>query len=226
MSRCRNRRDILSRCVARLTAKATYVDQPWVERAVCQPPEKIAKCMVSNSSPFGLEPTVPETGWVKPGETYELLSGRLGDIAVVCFGGYRTDDGDFTPTVMGVRRHIFAEPAATMEGLDVSLDIPLKKTMRLRMMDPPTWPGGLHDPAITISLDLGSDGAIPMTRALMPAGENVAGSASGRQAPGRHLRCGYFFYSRIQAMTPTKLPVPTVDIGNPGSLRDAATRLR
>ena len=171
------------------------------------PGEKIAKCMVSNSSPFGLEPTVPETGWVKPGETYELLSGRLGDIAVVCFGGYRTDDGDFTPTVMGVRRHIFAEPAATMAGLDVSLDIPLKKTMRLRMMDPPTWPGGLHDPAITISLDLGSDGAIPMTRALMPAGDNTwLAPRQVAKLQGDIYDASYFFYSRIQAMTPTKLP--------------------
>jgi hypothetical protein len=200
----------LASCVAPADCPDGYVCAPAMGGTRCLPApgQKIAKCMVSNSSPFGLEPAVPPEGaWVTPGGSYELLSGRLGDIAVVCFGGYMDLDEQFTPTVMGVRRHVFAEPAAIMTGLDVSLNIPLKKTMRLRIMDPPSWPGGLHDPAITLSLDLGSDGAIPMSRSLISAGSDtwLAPRQVGK-LQGAIYDATYFFYSRIQATTPTKLP--------------------
>ena len=181
-------------------------------RCMPAPGEKVAQCFVSNGSVFSTAPTVPDTGWVPPGGSYELPSGRLGDLAVVCLGGYRDAAGTFTPTVLGVRRHIFTEPGALMEGLDVTLNHPLDRTLRLRMLDPPTWPTGVLPPSVTVSLDLGADGAIPFTRTLLP------GSASGGDAntwlsphqlgalKGELYDATYFLYATIQADTSTTMP--------------------
>lgn len=176
-------------------------------RCLPAPGEKIAKCMISNTSPFSTEPTVPETGWVKPGGTYELPSGRLGELAIVCFGGYRDDELNFTPTMLGVLRHVFVDAGQTYEDLDVQLTHPLDRTFRLRLADPPTWPSGVDPPTVTISLDLGPDGAIPFTRPLIDAGDHTwlasrqLGELAGDLYDGQ-----YFFYSTLSASTLTKTP--------------------
>lgn len=199
----------LMACLETADCPEGYMCGPAMGGTRCMPApgEKIAKCMISNSSPFATEPPIVDSGWVEPGGYYELPSGRLGDLAVVCFGGYLAEGDVFTPTVMGVRRHVFAEPAAIMTGLDVSLNIPLKKTLRLRMMDPPTWPGGVEDPSVTLSLDLGSDGAIPMSRTLIFAGDDtwLAPRQVGK-LEGNLYDATYFFYTRIYAKTQMKQP--------------------
>ncbi len=181
-------------------------------RCMPAPGEKVAQCFVSNGSVFSTAPTVPDTGWVSPGGSFELPSGRLGDLAVVCLGGYRDAAGTFTPTVLGVRRHVFAEPGAVMEGLDVTLDHPLDRTLRLRMLDPPTWPTGVLAPSVTLSLDLGADGAIPFTRALLPSAAS-GGDAHTWLAPhqlsalaGDLYDATYFLYATMQADTATTMP--------------------
>lgn len=169
-------------------------------RCLPSPGERVAYCNVSSTSLFGYEYPIPDTGWVSPGGTYELDSRRLGDIAVYCFGGYRSADGVFTPTVFGVRRHIFAMAGALHEGLDVELSHPLRRTFRLRLMDPPTWPTGVLPPNIVISLDLGADGVVPFSRRYLDAGDDIWLAPRQLAAlSGSVYDARYFLYTTIQA---------------------------
>ncbi|MCA9513467.1 MAG: hypothetical protein KC635_00835, partial [Myxococcales bacterium] len=169
-------------------------------RCLPSPGERAAYCNVASTSLFGYEYPVPATGWVVPGGTYVLDSQTLGDLAVYCFGGYRTADGVFTPTILGVRRHIEATPGATLTGLDVELKYPLQRTFRLRLQDPPTWPTGLEPPDVVISLDLGADGVIPFSRDLIPV-DDLTYLAPHQLArlSGDLYDANYFFYTTLQA---------------------------
>ncbi len=176
-------------------------------RCLPSPGEKIARCFVAPQSVFATDGYTPPTGWVGPGQTYELPSGRLGELAIVCFGGYRDQLGLFTPTVLGVRRHVFAASGAIMEDLDVTLQYPLKRTFRLRLDDPPTWPGGMMNPSVTISLDMGSDGVIPFTRPLVDGGDGLWLAPRQLAALGGELHdASYFLYTTLSAATPMQLP--------------------
>lgn len=169
-------------------------------RCLPSPGERAAYCNVASTSPFGYEYPVPATGWVGPGGTYLLDSQTLGDLAVYCFGGYRAADGTFTPTVLGVRRHVEATPGAILTGLDVELRYPLQRTFRLRLQDPPTWPTGLMPPSVVISLDLGADGVIPMSRALIPTGpDTYLAPRQLARLTGDLYDASYFFYTTLQA---------------------------
>jgi len=164
------------RCVA---ACATDVDCPVGYRcgastdgARCLPSAGVpaAYCNVSSTSLFGYEYPVQNSGWVDAEGRYDIDAMRIGELAIYCFGGYRTDVGVFTPTIMGVRRHLFAGSGERFEDVDVALDHPLERSFRLRMMDPPPWSTGLQTPQVVVSLDLGADGVIPFSRTLVPAG--------------------------------------------------------
>jgi len=196
-------------CLAPTDCPEGYACTPTLqgERCLPAPGEKVAKCILSNQSGYSLEPPVQEGGWVEPYGSYELISGRLGELAVICFGGYRDSTGQFTPTVMGVRRHIFAESDTITEGLDVTLDHPLDRTFRLRMMDPPRWPTGVQPPSVTISLDLGPDGWIPFSRELIDAGNDTwLATRQLSRLTGELYGSKFQFYTQLRADTPTLMP--------------------
>ena len=144
-------------------------------RCLPSPGIRRAYCNVSSTSLFGYEYPIPARGWVDEANTFELDSRRLGELAIYCFGGYQSPQGVFLPTVMGVRRHVFATSAAVMENLDVALDMPLSRAFRFRLQDPPTWSTGLQPPSLVISLDLGPDGIIPFSRTLVPVDQPAGG---------------------------------------------------
>ncbi|MDP6945767.1 MAG: hypothetical protein QF464_16570, partial [Myxococcota bacterium] len=182
-----------------------------VTRCMPSPGEKIAKCGVTPRSVFSQDIYPPETGWVHVGETYELPSTRLGELAVVCYGGYRASNGVFTATALGVRRHVYATAGATIEGLDVLLTHPLDRTFRLRVLDAPAWPDGNQDPAITLSIDLGADGAIPMTRPVFGGADDqwrVARQLG--ELSGELYDASYAIYARISANTQDGTPTSYV----------------
>jgi hypothetical protein len=172
------------------------------------PGELIARCGVSAKSPFYTDIQSPvEGGWVSVGGTYTFPSTRLAELAVVCFGGWRDLTGSFTPVVMGVRRNIVALSGVEMTGLDVQLSHPLKRTFRLQLMDPPTWPEPLKPIALTTSLDLGSDGAIPFTRPVIPQPDGTLHLP--RQLASLEGNLGdatYFFYTTLRVDDPSYYP--------------------
>ena len=179
-----------------------------VARCMPDPGERIARCGVSAKTVFSTDVYTPPTGWVGVGEHFQIQSTRLGDLAIVCWGGYRTPQGIFTPTAMGVRRHVHALSAQVLEDLDVELSHPLREIFRLRLMSPPTWTGGLNTPAVTISIDLGSDGAIPMTRSLVEGEDGLLLAPHQVSALDGDLYDGtYSFYSSVSADSATGYPV-------------------
>ncbi|MGB0589432.1 MAG: IPT/TIG domain-containing protein [Myxococcota bacterium] len=178
-----------------------------VTRCMPSPGEKIARCGVSASSVFSQDIYPPLTGWVSVGETYVVPSTRLGEVAVVCFGGYRSESGTFTATALGVRRHVYAMAGAIMDDLDVVLSHPLDKAFQFRVLDPPTWPDGVQSPQITLSIDLGADGAIPMTRPTYGGADDIWRVARQLgELSGDLYDASYAVYARISAETPTNQP--------------------
>ncbi len=114
-------------------------------------------------------PTIPDVFSMSPDltppmvpMTYELTT-HPGEFAIVCIGGYEDDvTGVFTPTAMGVRRHVFAQPDTVLDEQDVRLDIPLTRTLRIRLDGAPTGSllTDLH--RVSVFLDFGSDGVFLM----------------------------------------------------------------
>jgi len=171
------------------------------------PGEKRAQCGVSASSVFSQNIYPPASGWVGIGETFEIPSTRLGEVAIVCYGGYESATGVFTATALGVRRHVYAMAGEFIDGLDVTLSHPLDTTFEFRVLEAPTWPQGVQTPSITLSLDLGPDGAIPMTRTVYGGDNNIwrAPRQLG-ELSGDLYDASYTVYARISADTPTSQP--------------------
>ncbi len=87
------------------------------------------------------------------------VSTRPGDIAVYCVGGFMKD-GHFQPLAMGVARHVAVQPGQLVAGVEVPLNIPLDRTLNLRVLDLPDATGQPMLDTADYYLHLGSDGAI------------------------------------------------------------------
>lgn len=167
-------------------------------RCLPSPGIKRAYCNISAPSLFGYEYPLQASGWIDADANWSLDSRRLGEIAIYCFGGYQDESGVFTPTVMGVVRNFFAPPGGNISGIEVELSHPLKRSFRLRLQDPPTWPTGLADPTVAISLDLGPDGVIPFSRALVSVGDNTFVAPHQLSSLGEELyNANYFLYTTL-----------------------------
>ncbi len=120
--------------------------------------KRMAHCEVSKTS-FYMSPFSTTQGQIIDSTYTYQLDSRLGEVAVVCLGGWEDlDTGEFHPTAMGVKRHINVAPDADLTNQDITLDIPLTRELRLRLDDPPSFDeyGGVYK--ISVFLDLGSDG--------------------------------------------------------------------
>lgn len=109
------------------------------------------------------------------GYSYAINTG-FGEMAIVCFGGYKkvgsllsADDGasmfNFTPTVMGVKRHLFVGPGENPKDIHIKLNIPLSRKANLRFDTLHKWPianGAYIGTFARAYLSLGSDGVMTM----------------------------------------------------------------
>ncbi len=125
--------------------------------------EKAVRCQLSTSSIYSYQGTndVDEAIPSEDGKkmTYGLSETRLGEVAIVCLGGWvDSDTGEFHPLTMGVKRHVNIAPGAELKDQNIWLNIPLTRTLRMRMDDPPAFDeyGGSY--RVTAYLDFGSDG--------------------------------------------------------------------
>jgi hypothetical protein len=105
------------------------------------------------------------------------LTTKPGEQAIVCFGGYLdtnevTGASTFVPLRMGVRRHVFAEPGSPIDAQDIRLDIPLDRTLRVRLDNAPTEEGEANHHGVDIFLDFGADGVFRMPQRGFAIGEN------------------------------------------------------
>ena len=146
-------------------------------RCVPHPGRRQVRCFVSATSLFSGIPLSADENTldVDAGESTFALSGtRLGDIAVYCIGGaYKVVGGEprFRPVVMGVERHAFVLPGQSRQegstpvdptAVDVTLDIPLTRSVDVVVEAPPLAPEGPHRAEVKAWIDLGSDGYIPL----------------------------------------------------------------
>ena len=125
--------------------------------------EKAVRCQLSTSSIYSylgsndVVEGIPSADGKKM--AYGLSNTRLGEVAIVCLGGWAdADTGEFHPLTMGVKRHVNIAPGADLKDQNIWLNIPLTRTLRLRMDDPPAFDeyGGSY--RVTAYLDFGSDG--------------------------------------------------------------------
>jgi len=101
------------------------------------------------------------------------ISSRLDELAIQCVGGYvETATNQFVPTVLGVRRHVFPIEAQVLEGQDVRLDIPLTRTLAVRLDHPQKYFPSNFGGTLRVGawLNLGSDGYVVLADYLSQGG--------------------------------------------------------
>ncbi len=140
-----------------------------------------AECHVSNSSYMQSPPAVQVGGVIDLASSereFALVGTRLGEVAVYCLaGGYReTSEGPvFKPVLLGVARHRSVLPGAADGGtptppteVDIVLDIPLTSTVDVYFGRQPLAASGPNETLLFASIDLGSDGFIPLAGQRAP----------------------------------------------------------
>lgn len=144
-------------------------------QCVPSPGEKEVWCGTTKSNIFAYDsdpnevepPTaeisgLPITGFTGGDPSY-LIATPPGEYAVICFGGYidtQVSPKVFTPTVMGVRRHAFAAPGETVFSQDIKLDIPLTRSLDVRLDGAPLSSANYH--MVDTFIDFGADGVFRM----------------------------------------------------------------
>lgn len=128
-----------------------------------EPGRKTAICKATQPDIF--------TEGVDPGEGSEV-NAQLeysilvlpGDMAIVCLGGFRDAfTNEFKPYAMGVRRHVHVNPAEEVKGIDVLIDLPMDRSFRIYLDNPPKGPAGPDFNYALIYYDFKSDGVFPDT---------------------------------------------------------------
>ena len=159
------------------------------------------KCNTSQRSFFGSNPT-PGPGEIVDLQTYEYsINARLGEVTVYCVGGYyHPYNNSFIPVVMGINEHNFVTIGTGITDVDVTLNIPLTKTLRARVYEMPEHEAGIKPPVFNIKVDIGAEGWIPFNK--LPTysdGELVyfAGYPESLKPFGKDT--SYTFYSVVQA---------------------------
>jgi len=136
----------------------------------CVPPagERAVNCEITRTSIYigwGVDdgPT-----WLSPTDpVYDFVDTRLGEVAVVCYGGYNeAGTGQFIPLAMGVKRHVMIGPGETIEDQNIYLGIPLTRELRLRMDHPPLFEPGDGYYRVRAYLDFGSDGVADLRQGI------------------------------------------------------------
>lgn len=132
---------------------------------------RTARCQVTMPDVFSMV-EVPPTPTNSEG-VYSF-STSPGEYAVVCLGGVEDDvTRVFTPLVMGVRRHVFAQPGTSVSGQDVVLDIPLTRDLRIRLDGAPVGRPKTELHTAQVFVNLGADGVFLMPQEGAGIDQNV-----------------------------------------------------
>ena len=130
-------------------------------QCVPSPGPRSARCSVTLPDVFSGSSGASFLTPADPQGVYSLTS-RPGEYAVVCLGGYEDELGTFFPTMMGVRRHVFAVPGDLVAQQDVVLDIPLNRDLRVRLDDAPLGDERTALHTVDVFVDFGADGVYRM----------------------------------------------------------------
>lgn len=159
------------------------------------------------------------------------ISSRLDELAIQCVGGYvENGSGNFVPTVLGVRRHVFPKSAETLENQDVRLDIPLTRTLPVRLDHPQHYfPSNLGGTLrVGAWLNLGSDGYVVLQDFMSQGGmAGVTGVVDDLNLlfqpldlPKEMTDASYTYYARAEFGGTGNVPITATmhdDIRDPGN---------
>ena len=95
------------------------------------------------------------------GFKYKIFARPAGLAVYALVGLERTDNGQFTPYVMGLARDVVTSPGEENENVDVVMDISLDRELAVMLRDyPPPEPGGPSEFRVRAHVDLGGEGVI------------------------------------------------------------------
>lgn len=132
---------------------------------------RTARCQVTMPDVFSVVqvPLTPTNS-----EGVYSFSSDPGEYAVVCLGGVEDDlTGIFRPLIMGVRRHVFAQPGTAVANQDVVLDIPLTRDLRIRLDGAPVGRPKTELHTAQVFVNLGADGVFLMPQEGRGIDQNV-----------------------------------------------------
>lgn len=246
-----------SRCLADCTQKdvchkgfACFADSSAPGSKFCKPSMGIRKVFCATSL-RDIDSTNPPPGKQAPTGPGALpypsvavdettggfeISSRLDELAIQCVGGFvDTETKKFVPTLLGIRRHVFPKPGETMTGLDVKLDIPLRRTLSLRLDHPQAFYPGNQGGTLRIGawLELGSDGYVRLHDHLAVGTQNgITGVANDVALPYQPLglpkdltETSYTYYARAEFGTNAESPPLTATL-HPDVVAPGDTNLR
>jgi hypothetical protein len=108
------------------------------------------------------------------GGDYEIVVLRVGTVAVYAeLGDFNPETQDIIPRKIGIARNVAVAIATITEGLNISLDIDLDQTTRIRLDDPPEQKPGPSINAVFPFLNLASEGVIPFPPTAVFGGGDV-----------------------------------------------------
>ncbi len=168
---------------------------------------KRARCELSTTSIYS---TMYQDGFVVVDEEakFKLNDTRLGEVAIICLGGWEDPDTlEFHPLAMGVKRHVNIAPGVHVADQNIWLNIPLTRSLRLRMDDPPRFEdfGGYYQ--VTPFLDFGSDGIFRLPgsfEGLVP--EDVVLTSLPEALAGDIYDASYILYAGAYSATTDLTP--------------------
>jgi hypothetical protein len=95
------------------------------------------------------------------GYKYKIFARPAGLAVYVLCGIERTNDGEFTPYVMGLARNVVTAPGEENENVDVVMDISLDRELSVSLQNyPAPTPSGPSEFRVRASVDLGGEGVI------------------------------------------------------------------
>ena len=190
-----------------------------------------ARCATSRRNFFGTNPDPGPNSIVDPHDpTFEITS-RMGEVTVYCLAGYtQPQTQQFIPTIMGMRQTVVVGYESIVENIDIQLDIPLTRTLRMRLFDRPEHESGITWPSYRLAVDIGAEGWIPFVEEpTYSEGELrfFAGYPESLAPFGKDA--AYTFYTSVQAQASPppgsyvlNYRMDSVD-GDPVHTREAAT---
>ncbi len=137
----------------------------------------VARITYSDANVFSPNPPQPpeQVDFVfTDGGDFEIVVMRGGTVAVYAvLGDFDPENQVFIPRVMGIVRSVPSSPGEVTEGVNISLDIPLDRSLILRLDDPPVINPGPTLGAVFPYLNLGSDGVIPFDPTVLPGDASI-----------------------------------------------------
>ena len=116
------------------------------------------RCEGSTGSIFGYPLPSPKEG-VADSKGKFTVRVTPGDSAIICRSGYVDKyTGEFVPLAMGMARRQFSIPGQTQDGAVVQIQVPLNRTMRVRMDRIPMGVDATGLRQLTAGISLGSEG--------------------------------------------------------------------